>query len=942
MSSVHFDPVSNNPLIPKDEKKKTESKVKSDTHKYIKKQPVANRMTKPVVKVDKEPPAAKITEVALPELQLDKEYEKIPGYRRNISHEEASALLEDQKAGTYLIRSHDDHLMISYKGFDDVIHHSPIKNEPEKKYSFGNQSYNDLPTLLKSWHPLFSKPLLKTASKHSYYSQPVNVRIDPNEFTIGMNNTQFVKQVFPSVPHLINYSTTDLIHSGINELKQNYEKWAMVSQNFEECEPGPMKDHLEHRLKQIEKEIDVQKENLKDFSLILNEIHLNDELAPYLFVNGIELYASDIDPAPYLSGSARLDEISAEKLKQSILVNIDIEKRTRPIPDEQTAPKMEKASPLKKRGLQQQAALFAATRQGVEWAKTQTALTKFGKSVNLVHKLMSAENPTEIAVFHKEGAKKEPSAGIMEEIVWNIANILEVDEFFTPTKPSKIESAAGERYEGSAQLPLYGKLLHQLKVEGKSELNISREELIKSTIVSIVFGMFDAHANNIMLTDDNKIRFFDNTRSLAHSTKALERNQILFPYRCAIFDFKDPYEPLSYPDQEFLQKFTAELSEKMKTLEKYMESSQFKKMSGKLPPGWLDPIHALDAMKERLTAISRSGEVINLSDLVMQVFPYYKFFAGVALMTTLRKILADPDLKDEIDIQRKLLSKVAFYSLEKMTGIANALGVRLKDIKDVSEQKNLDFRDFIDTLKDYPNSLKLLTRDQKYKIAEENCKTGLAISYESHVDYKDMSKQNCRNIPCKNIIYSLNAAKAPIYKPAEIGNPKLFEKTCHPYYHFVYDIVTKSNGETYPQIMLHRMEPDGKMHTYEIDYLSKIGKICIPELNINDIAPEELVKRLAPPFFSAKIISNTQIRNFAMKQTPPSFILWSEIETGKLVCTTYSNGEVDHLYINRDKKDPYKFHNPYNSQIIDLAQFGEFMLQDYNIMKEIYPSELKI
>ncbi len=279
----------------------------------------------------------------------------------------------------------------------------------------------------------------------------------------------------------------------------------------------------------------------------------------------------------------------------------------------------QKSQAVTAKALQFEAALFQAMIEGKEWADLQPKLETFKGSANKVYKLYQSHEPDIVAAFFKVGDREEESAGRMEKMMWDMAVILGFEESFVATGETEVK-----QHRGGIQPAQQGTILNKAE-----NLNVSREEITKGILISIIFGMFDAHNGNIFITTDNKIKFFDNTRSMPNSDGYLNDSNILFlGYRCALLDQPVAHEPLNPNEINSLKAQVASVKEKMFQLRNFLKSPHTESMVKKLPPGWLDVDASFQAMNERIERVEkglREGKIKTAFDLVIECNPDYKF-----------------------------------------------------------------------------------------------------------------------------------------------------------------------------------------------------------------------------------------------------------------------------------------------------------------------------
>lgn len=288
-----------------------------------------------------------------------------------------------------------------------------------------------------------------------------------------------------------------------------------------------------------------------------------------------------------------------------------------------------KTAAVSTKAIELQAGLFAAIREGKRWAKKQATLAPQGDSHNLVHKLYR-ENEPGIAAFYKVGHGGEEAAGKMEKLMWDIAVILGFEESFVATGEADI-TLGKDKSHGGIQPAQPAKNLADSR--GKA---LPRAEILQGILISILLGMYDAHDRNIFITPENKIKFFDNTRSLPRSNGYIYFDNVIVPaFRCALLDLPEAKQPLLPDEIAALKEQLALIQQKMLQLKSFLTSPQTQAMGQKLPPGWLDVDASLHAMEERiqgLNAALNTGAIHVAEDLARHFDPEYRFaFASTYL-----------------------------------------------------------------------------------------------------------------------------------------------------------------------------------------------------------------------------------------------------------------------------------------------------------------------
>lgn len=257
----------------------------------------------------------------------------------------------------------------------------------------------------------------------------------------------------------------------------------------------------------------------------------------------------------------------------------------------------------------------------------------------------------------------------METLIWNLAVLLGFEEQFVPTGETILHTKgnaikgplhwteSGENLEnlelslmkrashpirGSIQPTQQGWLLDSyhrgiLTLNKKCPL-IDRLSLINATVASIVFGMWDAHGENIFVTKEGKLKFFDNTRTLPNSNGYIRRDNTFMPaFRSSLFEIDDTFAPLTPEERALLQIKTNELLSKTALID-YFKTRELQEKIAALPPAWLDLESALNAMQDRMQLMHKAlanPNVKNLHDLALFSIPGYRFAVAISTAKTL-------------------------------------------------------------------------------------------------------------------------------------------------------------------------------------------------------------------------------------------------------------------------------------------------------------------
>ncbi|MBA2369851.1 MAG: hypothetical protein H0V82_12670 [Candidatus Protochlamydia sp.] len=305
---------------------------------------------------------------------------------------------------------------------------------------------------------------------------------------------------------------------------------------------------------------------------------------------------------------------------------------------------LNKKIPITRNAIQSQAQLQNAIREAKGWAAGQPPLVKQGTSANDVFRMKNASTSGKFAAFEtkadeasaffKVGTGGEKAAGTMEKLMWDIAVIMGLEDQFVATGEAEIRDSSQLVLQGGIQIAQKGNLLWEY--DGK----LSKQEMTNGILASVVFGMFDAHSSNIFITEEGKIKFFDNTRSMPNSNGFINRGEnLVSSYRCALLDRREAHVTLTNKEIEQLKIDVAAYKEKIGKLKEYFNTPQGQNQLKKLPPGWMDMEASLAAMEERVGNMQGAlsvGKIQNLQQLVETSNPAYRFTFALLYLKNLQ------------------------------------------------------------------------------------------------------------------------------------------------------------------------------------------------------------------------------------------------------------------------------------------------------------------
>lgn len=271
---------------------------------------------------------------------------------------------------------------------------------------------------------------------------------------------------------------------------------------------------------------------------------------------------------------------------------------------------------------------------------------KPGKAIYIVH--AEGKHPQygkeKIATYLKIPKEESEATAMLECLMWKIAKAMKVRGFFVPTKIVQLEYEVEDPPDYAIMQPaVAGSIMTAVLKNGPRFIpGLEKEELAKAILVTILFGMFDAHDSNIMIGNNGKIRFFDNAQSLPNSNRFISWNHVNFirsSYRCSLLNL-DAARDLVTEDLramllEQVNLFIKDIDHLPEIFEKFFLKSQENGLMGSFPDGWLMENEVLAAMRQRLELsqeVLSSDVPITLVDLAAKANPGYRLAFGFEIL----------------------------------------------------------------------------------------------------------------------------------------------------------------------------------------------------------------------------------------------------------------------------------------------------------------------
>ena len=499
------------------------------------------------------------------------------------------------------------------------------------------------------------------------------------------------------------------------------------------------------------------------------------------------------------------------------------------------------------------------------------------KSANIVIAFQNPPNPKKLdeyandidlgeygktIAYYKEGKGNEQAAGDMEKIMWEIAGIFGLEDSFAETekvslRTKKEPGKSGEseltwtdkgelvlkndlpkKHKGGFQVALEGTLLRDVMNATGEKPAIKQEQLIKGTLTTLLFGMFDAHSKNIIVDKENNIKFFDNTRSLPTSNDAILRGDNLeIPYRSALLELDGSRVDLTPQERESIKKEIARFQSKMREIKDFLKRPHIKKVLQKLPPGWWSTEDSLNAMQERLDNMQKAIDnpnVKNLTDFVFAVNPSFKFVAALQLF---QNAIQDNKKMTFDELQKECMERVGSNSIDSLIKFSAQNGVNPKEVLEWCTDLSLSFQQVVEKTLE-KSKLRRQTKTSQETVhlfnSEEDVKK--LFKKKSKIDFKDTKRREAVFDVYNNAYNSLTNADIYISKEEPKPNNVLFN------HHRIIFHEIPQEGENISKLVIFYLDK-GSVKSAPVDYLEKPGFFKIED---KFYPASEIIKNFGP------------------------------------------------------------------------------------------------
>jgi len=610
-----------------------------------------------------------------------------------------------------------------------------------------------------------------------------------------------------------------VMQAAVQKIRQNLEQWDDLALRLDT-----------QGLKELKEELAQQFKGLSALSDVVSSVTTSEEdsaalvlVQPKSFqkqnVQVLSLIDSLVDN--YLSGKADLQSENSKQFCAGVLKQF-IENAKADLPEPTAKAEVEQRrqqAPVTTKAIQLQAELHKAIRQGKAWAMQQPSLTAQGASANEVFKLDSPERESGAAAFFKVGAGGEEAAGTMEKMMWDISVVMGLEEMFVPTGQAEVRAAGeleggtekvkvweeregksgtGEEIErplelvekegakkalrGGIQIAQEGVKLWEYQWEpdkrSKAQVpQVSKNEVVSAVGVSLVFGMFDAHAGNIFVTKEGKIKFFDNTKSLPNSNGFINQGGgLVSSYRCGLLDLPESHEQLTPGEIAQLKGEVAAYKGKIERLKEYLQTSHAQAQLEKLPPGWMNLETSIAAMEERVNLMDQAlanNKVNTLQDLAIESNPSYKFAFALTFMDLAAKGKMDLNLPPA-QVQQYIHAAVGKGLSNQQIDKLTSHGLDIEEVKSWCDNPNLSMEDMIKNIQTHYNNRVQnpihIKGPEMQKIMQGARRIKQELYSKAAYDYKDRDRASCENITMNVNSDAFSANGVPCYNTPNIQN----------------------------------------------------------------------------------------------------------------------------------------------------------------------------
>lgn len=320
--------------------------------------------------------------------------------------------------------------------------------------------------------------------------------------------------------------------------------------------------------------------------------------------------------------------------------------------------------------------------------------------------------------YLKIGKEGEEGVVAMETLMYYISIFFDISEFFTETNIMKITPRKLNRLtidlkdknerrrdslnnvlpnkvtSGSYQAAIKGMTLKECIKENKIP-EINMEKFVLAFFYTIILGMFDVNAGNIIFEGD-QIKFFDNTRSLAHSSEFIMWGSLLqITFRSALVELDETFKILSSEILNILGSTVEKFKKQIPKLNLFFKKKEIVALLDQIPQGWLYVDHIIPVLTEKINLIDsnlKKNRIKTCEDLIHTTYPHYKFVTMLFIIneylsnkTIITKILETRDDKilkesDYIEFWKEGLINAQTIDFNQSIQTCYFLGINVKEL----------------------------------------------------------------------------------------------------------------------------------------------------------------------------------------------------------------------------------------------------------------------
>ncbi len=357
-------------------------------------------------------------------------------------------------------------------------------------------------------------------------------------------------------------------------------------------------------------------------------------------------------------------------------------------------------------------------------------------------------------------------AALWEKLIWDISVVLGFEDLFVPT-----ELMALEGKKGCIQSAIYGNDLFS-RLEYAS--TIKRKEVIKATLATLFFGMFDAHGCNIFLDSKGKFQFFDNAFSFPHSNHFVDRGDTMdCPYRSGLFELDATYERLSAEELMFMRNEIDSYPKKGEVLSRYLQRKDVQETIAQLPPHWVrveEIMEALNSRVENMRKAVHSEKVSTLSELVAETICSYKF--TFLLKMCLEREYEPFEYSTFADLQKSCL--VGNSNIDVWMQELAGKGFDLELLFTYSQDPFISFEEAVQKASRYAQQVRNSIIDDE-ALKQNHHKAGKLLQRflnDTPLDLKDQHRGFCYTVVVEQNLDFLRQFNVPFYLTSSLKNAR--------------------------------------------------------------------------------------------------------------------------------------------------------------------------